>query len=410
MEKPSLSLKDTGRIYLDYNATTPPHPGVLAELPQWASLWGNPSSIHWLGRGPKNVLRDSRLAVAQLIGAHPLELIFTSGGSEGNNLVLKGVFDNFNLSAGGIPQRNEYITSTVEHPSVLKTFDYLKSRGAVVHYVPVNRQGHLDLDFYKSVLNNRTALVSVMAANNETGTLFPIQSMAAAARNVGALFHADCVQLLGKCPVHVGELGVDFATFAGHKFYALKGAGVVYAKKGQRLVSLIAGGGQERGRRAGTENLLAIASMGYMAENFQNQIEEKSCQMRALRERLESNVLKEIFGVHLTGAGSERLPNTSSFVIDDVDGESLLINLDMAGVSVSTGAACSSGSSEPSPVLLAMGLKRFEAQSSLRVSMGWHTTAAEVDQFLEILKNVVKRLRILREESRQAEQRREAGL
>jgi cysteine desulfurase len=410
MEKPSLSLKDTGRIYLDYNATTPPHPGVLAELPQWASLWGNPSSIHWLGRGPKNVLRDSRQAVANLIGAHPLEIVFTSGGSESNNLVLKGVFDNLNLPTGGSPQRNEYITSAVEHPSVLKTFEYLKSRGAVVHYIPVNRQGILDLEYYKKVLSERTALVSVMAANNETGTLFPVREMAKMARNVGALFHADCVQLLGKCPVHVGELGVDFATFSGHKFYALKGAGVVYAKKGQRLVSLIAGGGQERGRRGGTENLLAIAAIGYMAEKFQSQIEATSCQMLALRERLESKILKEIFGVHLTGADVERLPNTSSFVIDDVDGESLLINLDMAGVSVSTGAACSSGSPEPSPVLLAMGLKRFEAQSSLRISLGWDTTQAEVDQFLEILKNVVKRLRTLREESRQAERQQGAGL
>jgi cysteine desulfurase len=249
-----------------------------------------------------------------------------------------------------------------------------------------------------------------MAANNETGTLFPVREMAKMARNVGALFHADCVQLLGKCPVHVGELGVDFATFSGHKFYALKGAGVVYAKKGQRLVSLIAGGGQERGRRGGTENLLAIAAIGYMAEKFQSQIEATSCQMLALRERLESKILKEIFGVHLTGADVERLPNTSSFVIDDVDGESLLINLDMAGVSVSTGAACSSGSPEPSPVLLAMGLKRFEAQSSLRISLGWDTTQAEVDQFLEILKNVVKRLRTLREESRQAERQQGAGL
>jgi len=392
MEKPSLSLKDIGRIYLDYNATTPPHPEVLARLPEWAESWGNPSSIHWLGRGPKNLIRESRSAIAELIEAHPLEIIFTSGGSEANNHVIKGVFA---LNHGGA--RNEYITSSVEHPSVMKSFEAIKKQGAVVHVVNVDRNGRLDIDQYLSLLSEKTALVSIMAANNETGTRFPISALTEKAHGVGAQFHSDCVQILGKEIVSVKELGVDYATFAGHKFYSLKGVGVLFVKKGQRLESLIAGGGQERSRRAGTENILAITSLGYMARQYKALVIEKAQHMRALREHLEATVLSQISGVTLTGAGSPRLPNTSSFVIENIDGESLLINLDVAGVSVSTGAACSSGSPEPSPVLLAMGLTRFEAQSSLRVSLGWLTTEVEVNTFVKSLKEVVSRLREFRD-------------
>ncbi|OFZ11800.1 MAG: hypothetical protein A2Z20_05580 [Bdellovibrionales bacterium RBG_16_40_8] len=393
MANPSLSLNDTGRIYLDHNATTAPHKSVLENLSQWAYQWGNPSSIHWSGREPKALIRNARTSVAKVLNCQPLELIFTSCGSESNNLVIKGFFD-ANIDSA----RNEYITTCVEHPSVMKSFDYILKRGAVVHYVPVSRNGTLDIEFYEKHLSEKTALVSIMSANNETGSIFPITELAAKARAVGAKFHTDAVQVLGKMPINVESWGVNYATFAAHKAYSLKGTGLVYARKGEMLQSLISGGGQERGRRAGTENTLSIAAFGHIATLLSHDIEMHKNNMTRLRIEMEAEILKRISGVHFTGDGVDRLPNTSSFIVDDIDGESLLINLDMHGVSVSTGAACSSGSSEPSHVLLAMGLTRAEAQRSLRISIGWCTTSDEIAKFLEIFVEVVAQLRRLRSE------------
>lgn len=393
MIKPSLSLNDTGRIYLDHNATTEPLLSVRDNLHIWANQWGNPSSIHRSGRGPKNLLRDSRADVAKALGCSQLEIIFTSGGSESNNLVIKGFFES-HLSGA----RNEYITTQVEHPSVRKSFEYLQNRGAVVHYLPVDRGGRIDLQKYVELLSERTALVSVMYANNETGSVFNIKEMAKLAHENGAKFHTDAVQALGKIKIDLTDLGVDYASFAAHKLYALKGAGVVFARRGERLASQISGGGQERGRRAGTENLLAIAAMGHVCAQIAQPdfITAQSLKMQQLRELFEQSVMARIEGVQLTGAEVERLPNTSSLLIDGIDGESLLMNLDLEGVSVSTGAACSSGSPEPSPVLLAMGLTRAEAQRSLRVSLGWFTTQEQIEKFISILEMVVIRLRDLR--------------
>ena len=396
MEKPSWSLKDAGRIYLDHNATTPPLQSIVERLPEWAGKWGNPSSVHWSGRGPKNLLREARENLARFIGCHPLELIFTSGGSESNNAVIKGVFAQFRESP-----RNEYITSNVEHPSVTQCFNWIRENGGIVHVVSVDRGGRVDLYQYKQFLSDRTAFVSIMAANNETGTLFPIAEMAQMAHEVGAKFHTDAVQILGKIPIHVEHWGVDYATFASHKMYALKGVGIIYAKKGERLTSLIHGGGQERGRRAGTENILALAAFSAAAFEHMNKIEEHSERMRELRDYFEHDLLARVSGVSLTGADSARLPNTSSLVIDDIDGESLLMNLDLEGVSVSTGAACSSGNPEPSPVLIAMGLSRQEAQSSLRVSLGWSTTKSEITRFITMLESIIVRLRDLRDSYRE---------
>lgn len=394
MENPSLSLKDTGRIYLDHNATTPPLRSVVENLPRWANQWGNPSSIHCSGRGPKALLRDSRAAVAKALNCHPLEIIFTSGGSESNNLVIKGFFES-NVD----PARNEYITSQIEHPSVMKSFEFLQERGAIVHCVPVDREGRFDLDVFKKYLSEKTALVSIMMANNETGSLMPIKKLVKLTHAMGAKFHTDGVQALGKIPVDLQALGVDYASFASHKVYALKGAGVVYAKKGARLKSLIAGGAQERSRRAGTENILSIAALGHVAGLLTREFIADKYQMGRLRDDMEEQIQKRITGVKVTGAGVARLPNTSSLLIEGIDGESLLMNLDIEGVSVSTGAACSSGSPEPSPVLLAMGLSRNEAQRSLRLSLGWDTTAEEIERFLTILTNVIDRLRTFRRES-----------
>lgn len=373
-------------VYLDHNATTPLAPELKSKLPEWAEYWGNPSSIHWAGRGPKSLLREARQKIANLLGVQPLELIFTSGGSESNNLALKG------LCEKPVGARDQIVISAVEHPSLRKAAEFLRGRGFQVDIVGVNRDGELDLDGLNAVLSERTLLVSVMLANNETGHIMPVAEVARRAHAVGAWVHCDAVQALGKIPLNLPELGVDLASFAGHKFYALKGGGVLYARRGVNLNSLISGGGQERGRRAGTENLLAIASLGHMCGRA-DEILPQALRLRALRDHMEERILKEITGVRINGQSGARLPNTSSMLIDGVDGETLLMNLDVRGYAVSTGAACSSGSTEPSPVLLAMGLTRAEAQSSLRVGLGWGNTSEEVDSFVDELKAVVARLR-----------------
>lgn len=373
-------------IYLDHNATTPLAPDLKPKVLEWLEAWGNPSSIHHAGRGPKVLLREARQSIAQLLGVQPLELIFTSGGSEANNLALKGIVGSVGRG------RDRIVISAVEHPSLRKTAESLKALGFQIDVVGVNSQGEFDLDQLRAVVSEKTALVSVMYANNETGHIFPIRQIVDAAHAVGALVHCDAVQALGKMPIKLPDLGVDLASFSGHKFYALKGCGVLFARRGLRLQSLIDGGGQERGRRAGTENVLAIASLGYMCAKADEILPHAERMMR-LRDKLETRVHHEIEGIHITGQSGLRLPNTSSMFIDGIDGETLLMNLDVRGFAVSTGAACSSGSPEPSPILLAMGLSRQEAQSSLRLSIGWETTEEDLDAFAVNLKEVVARLR-----------------
>lgn len=374
-------------IYLDHNATAPLYPGLKAKIPAWLEDWGNPSSIHWAGRGPKAILREARKNIAALIGCDALEVIFTSGGSESNNLALKGALPERPMNG-----RDEVIVSAVEHPSVRKTAEALRARGYTLRVIGVNRSGELDRAELDRYLGESTALVSLMTANNETGHIFPVAEVARQVKAAGALMHTDAVQALGKLPVNVREMGVDLATFSGHKFYSLKGAGVLYVRKGLMLNSLIHGGGQERGRRGGTENVLAIAALGEMAK-LRDQVAIESENLRRLRDHMENRILREISGSLVTGGDGLRLPNTSSLILPGVDGETLLMNLDVHGFAVSTGAACSSGSPEPSPVLLAMGLSRREAQSSLRLSLGWSTSREEVDQFVDVLKDVVDRLR-----------------
>ncbi len=383
----AFNLKDEGRTYLDHNATTPLASELVPYIQENIQFWGNPSSIHQTGRGPKAVLRKARQNISQLIGCSSLEVIFTSCGSESNNQVLKSVILN------APPERNELIVSAVEHPSVLNTAKYLaESHNTPLHIVPVNKEGQLDMAYLKKVLSEKTALVSVMAANNETGHLFPIKEIAKLAHESGAFMHTDAVQMLGKLTVDVRNWNVDFASFSGHKFYSLKGCGVIYQKRGHALASLIHGGAQERRRRAGTENTLAIGCLGRMAE-FKGQIAEQAEKMQKLRDNMEVEIQKRITGIHITGASQPRLPNTSSLWIEGIDGETLLMNLDIEGFSVSTGAACSSGNPEPSPVLLAMGLTRPEAQASLRLAIGWSTTEKEIKDFINCLEKIVQRIR-----------------
>jgi cysteine desulfurase len=384
------------QIYFDHNATTPIRSEVLQKIPHWLSQWGNASSIHWAGRGPKTILRDTRQSFADLVGCHPLEVVFTSGGSESNNLALKGVFQNLRLQNPQAPLR--FLVGAMEHPSITKTCLALMKLGLQIDTIPVLRSGEVDLESYERLLTDSTrpkvTLVSHMTANNETGVVFPIKKMVKLARQAGALFHTDAVQALGKIPLSLEHLDVDFASFSAHKFYSLKGSGVLCVKKGLQIEPLIHGGGQERQRRGGTENILAIAALGEMCKQ-KDEVLIQYERVTKLRNSLEAQMRERVSGILFTGAQCKRVPNTSSVIIPEVDGETLLMNLDMEGFAVSTGAACSSGSPEPSPGLLAMGLTRKEAQSSLRISLGWSSTEEEVELFLQKLEQIVVRVRSL---------------
>ena len=376
-------------IYLDHNATTPLLPETEKFVVSNLSTFGNPSSIHWAGRKSKALIREARSHLSQFLKVSPLEIIFNSGASESNNTIIKTTF----LHSA----KKHFMCSMVEHPSVIKTMQYIQGLGAKVDFIPVSRDGVIDLEFYKNHLTKDTALVSIMLANNETGNIFPIQEMARMAHEVGALFHTDAVQALGKHDINLNELGVDYASFSGHKFYAMKGSGILFSKKGVPQISLMHGGAQERHRRGGTENLLGIASFGEVARiavsHGPGYIEKKSSEIKVLRDHMEKRILSEISEVSVMAAGSSRLTNTSSLVLKDVDGETLLMNLDIKGYAVSTGAACSSGNPEPSPVLLSMGLTRAEAQTSLRLSLGWENTFQQVNQFVDDLKISVQKIR-----------------
>ncbi len=374
------------RVYLDHNATTP-HSLILKS--RWSELIeisGNPSSIHHDSRVPKTILRETRQKISEILLCSPLEIIFNSGASEGNSFVLRSVYEVFKAS------RNEFIISQVEHPSVQKTAAYLKSQGAVIHWIPVGKNGLIDINFIKEKLSDKTALVSVMFANNETGTLFPIREISDLAHSRGALMHSDCVQLLGKIEVNFKALNVDYATFSAHKFYSLKGTGFCYVRKNSPWVPLIHGGGQERGRRGGTENVIGIAALNIVLDELKS-AGSKIPEIQRLRNLMEELIIQKLSSVSITSQSSLRIGNTSSLIIDNIDGETLLMTLDLKGYSVSTGAACSSGNPEPSPVLLAMGLTREEAQSSLRVSLGWGTTENEIRLFVEVLTETVGKLR-----------------
>ncbi len=381
------------RIYLDYNATTPPRPRLRSRWSELLDVSGNPSSIHNESRVPKTILRETRQKIAEILQCSPLEIVFNSGASEGNSSVLRSAFD------WDRKNRNEFLVSQVEHPSVQKTAAYLISQGAVVHFIPVNRDGIIDLKFIKENVSSRTALVSVMYANNETGTVFPVSEIGEIAHASGALMHADCVQMLGKSEFDFMSLNLDYATFSAHKLYSVKGTGFCYIKKGSPWTSLVHGGGQERGRRGGTENMTGIAALNIVLDEFKDCKTEIS-KMRRLRDALEEQILSRISGVTITGQAGPRICNTSSLVIDGVDGETLLMTLDLKGFSVSTGAACSSGNPEPSPVLMAMGLSRGEAQSSLRISLGWETADEHIARFVQALDETVLKLREINEEEK----------
>lgn len=374
------------RIYLDHNATTRPHPEVAeAVAGAMTDLFGNPSSVHAYGQTARAALDQARAAVASLIGGAPHEVVFTSGGTEANNFAIRG--------AAEVSSRTEIITTPIEHESVLNTVKALARRNWTVTLLPVDERGVVDPADLERLISDRTALVSVMHANNETGTIQPVETLARIAHAHGALMHTDAVQSVGKIPVRVDALGVDLLSLSGHKFYGPKGTGALWIRRGTRLAPLLTGGRQERNRRAGTENLPGIAGLGVAAALAARSLDAEAARVAELRDRLETGVLARVPGTAVNGAGSPRVPNTTNISFDRIEAESLLIALDLEGIAVSTGSACSSGTLEPSHVLKAMGLGPARAQSSIRFSFGAENTLEDVERVLAVLPSAVERLR-----------------
>ncbi len=379
------------RIYLDHNATTPLSPSVVARMTvALENDWGNPSSVHYFGQQAKAVVDEARSAVAALIGAEPSEVIFTSGGTESDNLAIRGVAAAL-LPAG----RKHLVTSSIEHEAVLNTMRSLAKAGWDVTLLPVDDTGLVDPLHLRDALTDRTALVSVMHANNEIGTIQPVAQLARLAHERGALFHTDAVQSAGKIPVDVTALGVDLLSVSAHKFSGPKGAGALWTRRALRLIPQMTGGKHERSRRAGTENLLGIIGMGVAAREAARVQDAEGGRLATLRNRLEDAVLAAVPGTALNGARQPRVPNTTNISFDRVEAESLLIALDLEGFAVSTGSACSSGTLEPSHVLKAMGLPVHRTQNSIRFSLGKGTTDAHIDALIEVLPGVVAKLRSL---------------
>ncbi|WP_420023702.1 cysteine desulfurase NifS [Cereibacter azotoformans] len=376
------------RIYLDNNATTRLAPEVLeAMLPFLTDEFGNPSSLHALGRGPARALSAARRAVQELVGAEvESEILFTSGGTEADTSAIRSA-----LAAD--PARREIVTSTVEHAAVLALCEQLeRHEGVTVHRIPVDGDGRLDIDAYRAALSPRVALVTLMWANNETGTVFPVEGLAELAHREGALFHTDAVQAVGKVPVALRGTDIDMLSISAHKFHGPKGVGALWLRKGVAFQPLIRGGKQERGRRAGTENIPGIVGLGRAAELAQS-VDHGG--MRLLRDRLEQGILARIPKVRVLGDPLDRLPNTSCLAFELAEGEAILMLLDRAGICVSSGAACASGAMEPSHVIRAMKVPFTAAHGAIRFSLSRGTTAAEIDRVLEALPPIVAQLRAL---------------
>jgi cysteine desulfurase len=379
------------RIYFDHNATTPLHPDVAASMTRVLKEdFGNPSSVHQYGQRAKAILDDARGAVAALIGAEPAEVVFTSGGTEADNFAIRGAAEALEPTG-----RRHLVASAIEHEAVLNTFKALAKRGWQTTLVRVDAHGVVDPDRVRAAMTDATALVSVMHANNEIGTIQPIAEIAALAHDRGALMHTDAVQTAGKIPIDVNALAVDLLAISGHKFNGPKGAGALWIRRGTRLAAILTGGRHERSRRAGTENVPGLAGLGAAAVAARAKLATEPARLAALRDRLEAGILSSVAGTAVNGARELRVANTTNVSFDGVEAESLLIALDLAGVAVSTGSACSSGTLEPSHVLRAMGFPPHRTQNSIRFSLGQDNTQAEVDHVIAILPGIVEKLRSL---------------
>ena len=377
------------QIYFDHNATTPVEPEVADAMANaLRTIYGNPSSVHAYGQQAKTALDAARAAVATLIGAEPTELVFTSGGSESDNLAVRGVADS-SASSG----RRHLVASAIEHEAVIQTLKALSKAGWTTTLVGVDAAGIVSPDRLAEAVTEKTALVSIMHANNEIGAIQPVADLAAVAHAHGAVFHTDAVQSVGKIPVDVSALGVDLLSLSGHKFNGPKGVGALWLRRGTRLRTQMTGGKQERNRRAGTENVPAMVGMGVAARLAAAKLAEPNDHLASLRDRLEVGILSGVAGTESNGHADLRVDNTSNISFTGVEAESLLIALDLEGVAVSTGSACSSGTLEPSHVLRAMGFSPHRTQNSIRFSLGLGNTEAEVDYVVRALPGIVARLR-----------------
>jgi cysteine desulfurase len=385
-------------IYLDNNATTQVDPQVVqAMLPFFTEQFGNPSSMHSFGDRVGRAIKQARAQVqargggggdARLGAQHDSEIIFTSCGTESDSTAI--------LSAlRAQPERREIITTVVEHPAVLTLCEQLEKDGYTVHRLEVDSRGRLNLDAYRALLSERTAIVSVMWANNESGTIFPVERMAQMAAEAGVMFHTDAVQAVGKLPIKLRETAIDMLSLSGHKLHAPKGIGVLYLRRGTRFRPLLRGGHQERGRRAGTENTAAIVALGKAAELAMAHMEEENTRVRALRDRLEDGILAQVPHAFVTGDLDNRLPNTASIAFEYIEGEAILLLLNKAGIAASSGSACTSGSLEPSHVMRAMGIPYTAAHGTVRFSLSRYNTAEEIERVIEAVPPIMAKLRRL---------------
>jgi cysteine desulfurase len=379
------------RNYFDYNATTPVHPEVVEAVARaLADTFGNASSVHGFGQQAKAALDDARASVADLIGADVAEVVFTAGGTESDNFALRGAAE-----AQEARNRRRIVTTAIEHEAVLNTCRHLARRGHTCTILPVTTHGVVTSAALSEAMGDDVAVVSVMHANNEIGTVQPIEELAAIAHAHGALFHSDAVQTAGKVPVNVRALGIDLLSLSGHKFYGPKGSGALWIRRGVRLAPILTGGRHERNRRAGTENVPGLIGLGVAARLAKTSLGGEGIRLAAMRDRLERTVLERIPKTTINGVQALRVPNTTNISFEGVEAESLLIALDLEGIAVSTGSACSSGTLEPSHVLKAMNLPTGRAQNAIRFSLGRGTTDEEIDRLLDLLPPIVEKLRSL---------------
>ena len=380
------------RVYIDYNATTPLKPEVKARMIADMDVFGNASSMHTSGRLAHARIEQARGQIARLIGAQPQSVIFTSGGSESNNTVFQTMRRLIDTDPRG---RSEIITSTIEHPCVLNSARYLESLGYTVIFLPVDEYGKIKIDELKNALNEKTLMVSVMMANNEIGTIQDIKAISGLAKSRGALMHSDATQAVGKIPVDVDGLGLDYLTMSAHKIYGPKGIGVLYVRKGAPLYPLIHGGHQEDGLRAGTYNVPGILGFGAAAELAREQLGAYGTEIAALRDRLRAGLAAAVPRIKINGHPVDVLPNTLNVSFPGAEGESILLSMDLKGIEASTGSACASGSLEPSHVLLATGVGPELAHGSIRFSLGWGITRDDIDYIIETVPPIIQRLRVM---------------
>ncbi len=378
------------RVYFDHNATTPVDPEVLAAmLSYFSEEFGNASSIHSFGQQTRAAVERARESVAALVGAHPAEIVFTSGGTESDNLAVFGVV------AAAPGDHKHIITTAIEHHAVLNACQALEQRGIEVTYLPVDREGRVDPDDVRKTIRTETVLITAMHANNELGTRQPIEEIGRIAAEADIYFHSDAVQSAGKIPLDVNRLGVDLLSISGHKLYGPKGVGALYVRKGTRLEPLFYGGHHERDRRPGTENVAGIVGLGKAAELAREKLVADASRLAALRDRLQQGLLAQVPHTRANGGRAPRTPNTTNITFPFIEGEALVIALDLKGVACSTGAACSSGAIEPSHVLTAVGLAPEDARASLRFSLGRENTEEDVELALAVIPGVVEHLREL---------------